>query len=57
MFVSTHYAGKEVGMKFAEGEPWKKVFGPSFIYLNKVSKGEDPLELWSDAKVKVLLLS
>ncbi|KAK7858599.1 rhamnogalacturonate lyase [Quercus suber] len=54
MFVSTHYAGKEVGMKFAEGEQWKKVFGPSFIYLNKVSKGEDPLELWSDAKVKML---
>uniref|UniRef100_A0A7N2LZ81 rhamnogalacturonan endolyase n=1 Tax=Quercus lobata TaxID=97700 RepID=A0A7N2LZ81_QUELO len=54
MFVSTHYAGKEVGMKFAEGEPWKKVFGPSFIYLNKVSKGEDPLELWSDAKLKML---
>jgi len=54
MFVSTHYAGKEVGMKFAEGEPWKKVFGPSFIYLNKVSKGKDPLQLWSDAKVKML---
>ena len=53
MFVSTHYAGKEAGIKFENGEPWKKVFGPSFIYLNSVSQGEDPLELWADAKEQV----
>ncbi|GMY32300.1 rhamnogalacturonate lyase B-like isoform X2 [Fagus crenata] len=50
MFVSTHYAGKEAGIKFENGEPWKKVFGPSFIYLNSVSQGEDPLKLLADAK-------
>uniref|UniRef100_A0A2N9EFC9 rhamnogalacturonan endolyase n=1 Tax=Fagus sylvatica TaxID=28930 RepID=A0A2N9EFC9_FAGSY len=54
MFVSTHYAGKESGMKFENGEPWKKVFGPSFIYLNSVSQGEDPLKLWADAKEQML---
>lgn len=54
MFVSTHYAGKDVGMKFAAGEPWKKVFGPVFVYVNSVSPEEDSLSLWQDAKQQVL---
>ncbi|KAK4261416.1 hypothetical protein QN277_004417 [Acacia crassicarpa] len=49
MFVSTHYAGKEVTMEFQEGEPYKKVFGPIFVYLNSVSNSENPLTLWTDA--------
>ncbi|XP_022991806.1 probable rhamnogalacturonate lyase B isoform X2 [Cucurbita maxima] len=50
MFVSTHYAGTDVGMKFAKGEPWKKVFGPVFVYLNSASPKEDYRSLWQDAK-------
>ncbi|KAK2996012.1 hypothetical protein RJ640_013902 [Escallonia rubra] len=50
MFFSTHYAGEHLGLEFSDGEPWKKVFGPVFVYLNSVSKDEDPLTLWADAK-------
>lgn len=60
MFVSTHYAGKEVGMKFRDGEPWKKVFGPVLVYLNSLQQqdedeDEDSIEscLWKDAKSQV----
>ena len=54
MFVSTHYAGKDVGMKFNEGEPWKKVFGPVSIYLNTLSTNDDKtLSLWNNAKQQV----
>ncbi|CAK9320533.1 unnamed protein product [Citrullus colocynthis] len=51
MFVSTHYAGKEVSMRFGEGEPWKKVFGPVFTYLNSDPTSTENLgSLWEDAK-------
>ncbi|XP_038882453.1 probable rhamnogalacturonate lyase B [Benincasa hispida] len=51
MFVSTHYAGKEVSMRFGEGEAWKKVFGPVFTYLNSDPTGTGSLgSLWEDAK-------
>ena len=53
MFVSTHYAGKEVTMAFQEGETYKKVFGPVFVYLNSVSPQEESVALWSDAVQKV----
>ncbi|KAL5063332.1 hypothetical protein RYX36_025069 [Vicia faba] len=49
MFVSTHYAGKEVTMAFEEGETYKKVFGPVFVYLNTDSSQNDNSTLWSDA--------
>ncbi|XP_058775167.1 uncharacterized protein LOC131649423 isoform X2 [Vicia villosa] len=49
MFVSTHYAGKEVTMAFEEGETYKKVFGPVFVYLNTDSSANDNSTLWSDA--------
>lgn len=58
MFASTHYAGKETGMKFKEGEAWKKVFGPVSIYLNSLSSRADstlPLPLWDNAKQQVLV--
>ena len=54
MFHSSHYAGKDLVLSISPGEPWKKVFGPVFIYLNSASNGEDPLFLWEDAKVQVL---
>ncbi|XP_019422979.1 PREDICTED: probable rhamnogalacturonate lyase C [Lupinus angustifolius] len=49
MFVSTHYAGKEATMAFKEGETYKKVFGPVFVYLNSASTTKQSLSLWSDA--------
>lgn len=55
MFVSTHYTGKEAGMKFEEGEAWKKVFGPVLVYLNSVpTVTGTPGSLWEDAKRQVL---
>ncbi|XP_028802217.1 uncharacterized protein LOC114757360 isoform X1 [Neltuma alba] len=53
MFLSSHYAGQDLDPKFRCGEPWKKVFGPVFIYLNSGSIGDDPLWLWEDAKIQM----
>ncbi|XP_019106050.2 probable rhamnogalacturonate lyase B [Beta vulgaris subsp. vulgaris] len=50
MFHSAHYAGLDVTMKFQEGEPWKKVFGPYYVYLNSIYENGDFHELWDDAK-------
>ncbi|KAK6142587.1 hypothetical protein DH2020_022935 [Rehmannia glutinosa] len=50
IFVTSHYAGEDLILKFQPGEIWKKVFGPVFIYLNSVSDGNDALSLWNDAK-------
>ncbi|KAI3465168.1 hypothetical protein Pfo_021831 [Paulownia fortunei] len=50
IFVTSHYAGEDLILKFQPGEIWKKVFGPVFIYLNTVSDGDDALSLWNDAK-------
>ncbi|XP_047976988.1 rhamnogalacturonate lyase-like [Salvia hispanica] len=59
MFVSAHYGGEDLVVKFGEGEAWKKVFGPVFIYLNSIKpqgegEEEDPLSLWKDAKQQAL---
>ncbi|KAK2981042.1 hypothetical protein RJ640_005934 [Escallonia rubra] len=53
MFVSSHYAGEDLVVKFGTGEIWKKVFGPVFIYLNSVSDGAQALSLWDDAKYQM----
>lgn len=53
MFLSAHLAGDDLVPKFGQGEPWKKVFGPFFIYLNSAMNGDDPLMLWDDAKRQV----
>lgn len=56
MFFSTHYGGDILALRFRNGEPWKKVFGPVYIYLNSVSSDdEDILTLWTDAKEQVLI--
>ncbi|OMO57560.1 Rhamnogalacturonate lyase [Corchorus olitorius] len=54
MFLSAHYVGEEMVLKFKRGEPWKKVFGPVFIYLNTLIDNNDPLSLWEDAKQQML---
>ncbi|KAF5746762.1 rhamnogalacturonate lyase B [Tripterygium wilfordii] len=54
MFHSSHYAGKDLVPRFEAHEPWKKVFGPVFIYLNSASSGADPHWLWEDAKIQMM---
>ncbi|XP_027356038.1 uncharacterized protein LOC113865571 isoform X5 [Abrus precatorius] len=54
MFLSGHYAGQDLVPRFRGGEPWKKVFGPVYIYLNSGSTGDDPLWLWEDAKIQMM---
>ncbi|KAI8550224.1 hypothetical protein RHMOL_Rhmol06G0088000 [Rhododendron molle] len=56
MFLSGHYAGDDLSPKIGQGEAWKKVFGPVFIYLNSVvggESGDDTLTLWEDAKTQI----
>ncbi|KAG8642807.1 rhamnogalacturonate lyase isoform X1 [Manihot esculenta] len=50
MFTSTHYAGKDLNTAYRNGEPWKKVLGPVYVYLNSISASEDPEALWENAK-------
>ncbi|KAL0812927.1 hypothetical protein Bca101_069370 [Brassica carinata] len=51
VFMSAHYTGEDLVPKFSEGEAWKKVFGPVFVYLNSSTDDDnDPLWLWQDAK-------
>ena len=56
MFLSAHYGGDDFVLKLKPDEPWKKVFGPTFVYLNSVSDGKDRLWLWEDAKNQVRTL-
>lgn len=56
IFVSTHYAGEDLAIKFGQGEPWKKVIGPVFVYLNSnAAAKENPSILWNDAKTRVCI--
>ncbi|XP_056687649.1 uncharacterized protein [Spinacia oleracea] len=54
MFHSTHYGGPDLIMKFKDGEPWKKVFGPYFVHLNSIPGKGDPHILWKNAKDQML---
>ncbi|WCJ32020.1 Rhamnogalacturonate lyase family protein [Euphorbia peplus] len=53
MFTSTHYAGKDVNTAYRNGEAWKKVLGPAFVYLNSISPAAEPLSPWLDAKAQM----
>ena len=53
MFLSAHYSGEDLVPKFRNGEYWKKVFGPVFIYLNSTMDGTNRQLLWDDAKLQV----
>ncbi|KAF3447274.1 hypothetical protein FNV43_RR12454 [Rhamnella rubrinervis] len=55
VFLSAHYAGEDLVPKFGGGEEWKKVFGPVFIYVNSAFLGDDPLQLWADAKLQMTI--
>ncbi|CAN0878290.1 Rhamnogalacturonate lyase, partial [Linum grandiflorum] len=50
IFTSIHTYGLDLTTEYRNGEPWKKVFGPVFIYLN--SNG-DRATLWKDAKMQL----
>ncbi|WOL18429.1 hypothetical protein Cni_G27224 [Canna indica] len=50
IFFSSHYAGSDLMPQFRNGEYWKKVFGPMFIYLNSPANGTDPKPFWEDAE-------
>ncbi|KAJ4963183.1 hypothetical protein NE237_023122 [Protea cynaroides] len=54
MFVSLHYSGEELSVKIRNGEHWKKVFGPVFIYLNSASDEGHVTKLWDNAKQQML---
>ncbi|KAK1271793.1 hypothetical protein QJS04_geneDACA007519 [Acorus gramineus] len=55
MFQSRHYSGDDLAPKFRNGEYWKKVFGPVFLYLNSNSTGGNDMKLlWEDAKSQML---
>ncbi|KAL6660878.1 hypothetical protein ACP70R_000262 [Stipagrostis hirtigluma subsp. patula] len=55
VFLGPHYIGKDIVVKFEQGEYWKKVLGPVFVYLNscppKPEKGH-LRALWEDAKAQ-----
>ena len=53
IFVTSHYAGTDLVVRFEAGEIWKKVFGPVFIYLNSVEDEKNALSLWDNAKEQV----
>lgn len=56
MFMSCHYVGKDMIIKLEKGESWKKVFGPTPIYLNSVTNSENHQKsLWENAKKQVCL--
>ncbi|KAJ4851071.1 hypothetical protein Tsubulata_009587 [Turnera subulata] len=55
MFLSAHYSGEDLVPKIGAGEAWKKVFGPIFMYFNSGMIGDDPLSLWEDAKLQMLI--
>ncbi|XP_047973030.1 rhamnogalacturonate lyase B-like isoform X2 [Salvia hispanica] len=52
MFLSSHYVG--VNVRVRNGEAWKKVLGPVFIYLNSRINKTKPNTLWEDAKTQMM---
>ncbi|PKI47603.1 hypothetical protein CRG98_031992 [Punica granatum] len=51
MFMSRHFAGRDINAAFGEGEEWKKVFGPYMVYINSAtSEHPSSRSLWEDAK-------
>ncbi|KAG9439228.1 hypothetical protein H6P81_019393 [Aristolochia fimbriata] len=50
MFHGVHYLGEDCAASFTEGEAWRKVLGPIFVYLNSTSSVSNAHDLWIDAK-------
>ncbi|OAY66622.1 hypothetical protein ACMD2_16217, partial [Ananas comosus] len=53
IFLSDHYTGRSAHVRLEDGEHWKKVLGPVFIYLNSAANQRDvALHLWENAKAQ-----
>ncbi|XP_066333313.1 rhamnogalacturonate lyase B-like [Miscanthus floridulus] len=53
VFLGTHYTGIDIMLNLGDGEYWKKVLGPVFVYLNShPNNGSDIRALWDDAKAQ-----
>ncbi|XP_066393217.1 uncharacterized protein [Miscanthus floridulus] len=62
VFLGPHYVGRDMVVNFEEGEYWKKVLGPVFVYLNSdhhpqlpgcgSNDGNNVNYLWEDAKAQ-----
>ncbi|XP_051220497.1 uncharacterized protein [Lolium perenne] len=50
VFHGSHYVGDDIAARIKDGEYWKKVMGPVFVYLNSNPPKGDPRALWEDAK-------
>ncbi|KAL0321126.1 UNVERIFIED_CONTAM: hypothetical protein Sradi_5374100 [Sesamum radiatum] len=55
MFHGSHYIGNDMVAHFEEGETWRKVFGPFFVYLNATTDASKAHNLWLDAKKQRLM--
>ncbi|KAL0310725.1 UNVERIFIED_CONTAM: hypothetical protein Sangu_2367200 [Sesamum angustifolium] len=55
MFHGSHYIGNDMVAHFEEGETWRKVFGPFFVYLNATTDVSKAYNLWLDAKKQRLM--
>ncbi|KAL8045964.1 hypothetical protein ABFX02_08G148500 [Erythranthe guttata] len=55
MFHGSHYIGNEMNARFEQGETWRKVLGPVFVYLNSTSDVSNAYNLWLDAKKQRLI--
>ncbi|KAG8365395.1 hypothetical protein BUALT_Bualt18G0100200 [Buddleja alternifolia] len=55
MFHGSHYIGNDMIAHFEEGETWRKVFGPFFVYLNSTTDVSKAHNLWLDAKKQRLM--
>nr|CAD1817349.1 unnamed protein product [Ananas comosus var. bracteatus] len=54
IFLSDHYTGRSAHFQLEDGEHWKKVLGPIFIYLNSAANQRDvALHLWENAKAQM----
>ncbi|XP_057794981.1 probable rhamnogalacturonate lyase B [Salvia miltiorrhiza] len=50
MFHGSHYIGDDMVAHFEQGEVWRKVLGPFFVYLNTTKDVSQSYNLWTDAK-------
>ncbi|KAI3955241.1 hypothetical protein MKW98_020874 [Papaver atlanticum] len=53
VFLSSHYMGQDKIPMFGNGEPWKKVYGPVFLYLNTAPHCTNESVLWDDANEQI----
>ncbi|XP_073128338.1 uncharacterized protein [Henckelia pumila] len=55
MMHGSHYIGNDMIAHFEDGETWRKVFGPFFVYLNTTTDVSKAYNLWLEAKKQRLM--